>query len=70
MPRGGKKYQLGDDGGFAALGTYGQAIYIIPSMNTTIALQSSYPVHYPDLFWFGQQFATAASLALKKEHEC
>ncbi|CAG9955451.1 unnamed protein product [Clonostachys rosea f. rosea IK726] len=69
MPRGGKKYQLGDDGGFAALGTYDQAIYIIPGMNTTIAMQSSYPVHYPDLFWYGQQFATAASLALKKGHE-
>ncbi|KAK7415933.1 hypothetical protein QQX98_005506 [Neonectria punicea] len=66
MPRGGKKYQLGDDGGFAALGTYDQAIYIIPDMNTTIVLQSSNPIHYPDLFYYGQQFTTAASLALKK----
>ncbi|KAH7111649.1 beta-lactamase/transpeptidase-like protein [Dactylonectria estremocensis] len=66
MPRGGKRYQLGDDGGFAALGTYGQAIYIIPGINTTIVMQSSYPIHFPDLFYYGQQFATAASLALKK----
>ncbi|KPM39409.1 hypothetical protein AK830_g7140 [Neonectria ditissima] len=65
MPRGGKTYQLGDDDGFAALGTYDQTIYVVPGMNTTIVLQSSYPVHHADLFYYGQQFATAASLALK-----
>ncbi|KAI3572715.1 beta-lactamase/transpeptidase-like protein [Fusarium oxysporum f. sp. albedinis] len=65
--RGAKKYQLGDDGGFAALGTYDQAVYVIPGINTTIVLQSDYPVHYPDLFYYGQQFATAAGLALRKE---
>ncbi|KAI1033756.1 hypothetical protein LB503_011098 [Fusarium chuoi] len=66
MPRGGKEYQLGDDCGFAALGTYDQAIYVIPKMNMTVALQSSFPLHYPDLFLYGQKFVTAASLDLKK----
>ncbi|KAJ4111407.1 hypothetical protein BFJ63_vAg14656 [Fusarium oxysporum f. sp. narcissi] len=66
-PRGAKKYQLGNDGGFAALGTYDQAVYVIPGINTTIVLQSDNPVHYPNLFYFGQQFATAASLALREE---
>ncbi|KAI8716767.1 Beta-lactamase domain-containing protein [Fusarium sp. LHS14.1] len=68
MPRGGKKYQLGDDDGFAALGTYDQAIYVIPKMNMTVALQSSFPVHYPDLFYYGQQFVRSASLALKRKY--
>ncbi|EEU43799.1 uncharacterized protein NECHADRAFT_82956 [Fusarium vanettenii 77-13-4] len=68
MPRGGKKYQIGDDDGFAALGTYDQAIYVIPKMNMTVVLQSSFPVHYPDLFYYGQQFVTSASLALKRKH--
>lgn len=67
--RGGKTYQIGDDGGFATLGTYDQAVYVIPGINTTIVLQSDYPVHYPNLFAFGHQFATAASLALRKERE-
>ncbi|KAJ5465937.1 beta-lactamase/transpeptidase-like protein [Penicillium desertorum] len=66
MPRGEETYRLGDDRAFAAMGTYDQAIYIIPNINAVIAMQSSYPVHYPDLFCYGQEFATAAALALKK----
>jgi len=66
LPRGADKYQLGDDLAFTALGTYDQAIYVIPGLNTTIAMQSSFPVHYPELFYYGQEFATAVALALKK----
>jgi CubicO group peptidase (beta-lactamase class C family) len=66
MPRGGETYQLGDDGSFAALGTYGQAIYVIPNLDTTVVIQSSYPVHFPDLFYYGQEFVTAAALLLKQ----
>lgn len=66
LPRGGDHYQLGDDHAFAALGTYGQAIYIIPGLNVTIGYQSSYPIHYGELFFYGQEFATAIALALKK----
>ncbi|KAJ5941543.1 beta-lactamase/transpeptidase-like protein [Penicillium verrucosum] len=65
LPRGGDKYQLGDDFAFAALGTYDQAIYVIPGLNATIAMQSSFPVSYPELFYHGQEFATAVALALK-----
>jgi hypothetical protein len=35
--RGGETHQLGDNQVFAALRTYGQAIYVIPYLNTTIA---------------------------------
>ncbi|KAJ6003993.1 beta-lactamase/transpeptidase-like protein [Penicillium canescens] len=65
MPRDEDTYQLGDDRGFAALGTYGQAIYIIPDIDAVIAMQSSYPIHYADLFWYGPEFVTAAAVAVK-----
>ncbi|KAH6691091.1 beta-lactamase/transpeptidase-like protein [Leptodontidium sp. MPI-SDFR-AT-0119] len=65
-PRGSKKvYALGNDGTFTALGTYDQAIYVIPGLNATIVLQSAYPVHSGLLFYYGQEFATAVALALK-----
>lgn len=66
MPHSGKKYQLVDNGGFAAPEIYNQAIYIFPDINTTIVMQSSYAIHFPDRFYYGQQFATAANLALKE----
>ncbi|KAJ6028920.1 beta-lactamase/transpeptidase-like protein [Penicillium canescens] len=65
MPRDEDTYQLWDDRGFAALGTYGQAIYIIPDIDGVIAMQSSYQIHYADLFWYGPEFVTAAAVAVK-----
>lgn len=62
------KYLLGDDGAFAALGTYDSAIYVIPGLNTSIAYQANYPVHTGDLFYYGQEMATAIALQLKKEY--
>lgn len=32
-PRGGAEYTLGDDGTFAALGTYNQAVHVVPGAN-------------------------------------
>ncbi|THX69227.1 beta-lactamase/transpeptidase-like protein [Aureobasidium pullulans] len=66
LPRGSNTtYALGDDEAFAALGMYGQAIYVIPRLNTTVVLQSYFPIQYGELFYYGQEFVTALALALK-----
>ncbi|KAM0713424.1 hypothetical protein Q7P37_010386 [Cladosporium fusiforme] len=66
LPRSNDSYLLGNDRAFAALGTYNQAIYVIPDLDAVVAIQSSYPVHYGDLFVYGQEFVTAVALALKE----
>ncbi|KAI5195617.1 hypothetical protein AUEXF2481DRAFT_6989 [Aureobasidium subglaciale EXF-2481] len=67
LPRGSVgTYALGDDEAFAALGMYGQAIYVIPKLNASVVLQSYYPIQYEEVFYFGQQFVTEIALALRK----
>ncbi|THX69134.1 beta-lactamase/transpeptidase-like protein [Aureobasidium pullulans] len=66
LPRGSNTtYALGDDEVFAALGMYGQAIYVIPRLNTIVVLQSYFPIQYGELFYYGQEFVIALALALK-----
>lgn len=62
----GGKYAMGDDGAFTALGWGGQTIYVIPKLNTVVAMQSSYPIHIPELFNAGMEFATAVALELRR----
>ncbi|HSV82774.1 MAG TPA: serine hydrolase [Ramlibacter sp.] len=66
LPRGGSSYQLGDDGGFAALGFYGQAIYVVPGQNVVAILQSASTVHAPELFARGRELVTAIVQTLKQ----
>ncbi|SEF10854.1 CubicO group peptidase, beta-lactamase class C family [Rhizobiales bacterium GAS191] len=66
LPRGRDYYELGDDGSFAALGYYGQAIYIVPGQNTIIALQSANTYHNPELFLREKKLTTAIVLGLKE----
>ncbi|KAM5343994.1 hypothetical protein ACJ41O_012531 [Fusarium nematophilum] len=63
----------GSDGGllrennvFAALGMYGQAIYVVPKLEAVIAIQSGYPEHSWDLFARNIEFATTIVKALAK----
>ncbi|KAM0231886.1 hypothetical protein ACHAPO_008182 [Fusarium lateritium] len=53
------EYKMGDDGAFAAIGMYGQAIYIVPGLNAVVAVQSGYPEHDLDLFTKNSDFATS-----------
>ncbi|KAJ3532294.1 hypothetical protein NM208_g8504 [Fusarium decemcellulare] len=65
-PRGAEGCELGDNGAFAGLGMYGQALYIIPKLDTVIAIQSGFPEHSWDLFARNIQFATTIIKALQK----
>lgn len=65
--RGGSSYQLGDDKTFTAFGMYGQVLYIIPRLNTVIAIQSGYPIHDPNLSVENEKFVTTIVKALKEE---
>lgn len=47
MPRGTGSHQIGDDGAFAALGIYGQQIYVLPKQDMVVVIQSATPVPVP-----------------------
>ncbi|KAF5020229.1 hypothetical protein F66182_7746 [Fusarium sp. NRRL 66182] len=65
--RGDEEYTMGDDGAFAAIGMYGQSIYIIPRLEAVIAIQSGYPEHELDLFTRNAELATAILKALRRD---
>ncbi|KAJ4260423.1 hypothetical protein NW762_007162 [Fusarium torreyae] len=67
--RGGKQYKMGDDGAFAAMGMYGQSIYIVPKLNAVIAIQSGYPEHDLNLFTRNAELATAILKALRQNEK-
>lgn len=67
QPRNGSEYQLGDDLGFAAHGTYASTIFVVPGLNLIIATQANYPVHFGDLFFWVQQYATGVAQAIREE---
>ena len=58
---------LRENGAFAGFGMYGQSIYVIPKLDTVIAVQSGYPEHSWDIFAGNIDFATAVVKALQKE---
>jgi CubicO group peptidase (beta-lactamase class C family) len=62
-----KEYKMGDDGAFAAIGMYGQSIYIVPKLDAVIAIQSGYPEHELDLFTKNAELATAILKALRDQ---
>ncbi|KAG4280871.1 hypothetical protein FPRO04_05585 [Fusarium proliferatum] len=64
--RGGKEYKMGDDGAFAAIGMYGQSIYVVPKLDAVIAIQSGYPEHELDLFTKNAELATAILKVLRE----
>ncbi|HSV82777.1 MAG TPA: serine hydrolase [Ramlibacter sp.] len=60
IPSGRAAYELGDDGGFAALGIYGQQVYVVPGLKLVLAMQSANVVgREPPLFNRGRELATA-----------
>ncbi|RSM18257.1 hypothetical protein CDV31_002983 [Fusarium ambrosium] len=58
---------LRENGTFAGFGMYGQSLYVIPKLDTVIAVQSGYPEHSWEIFAGNIDFATAVVKALQKE---
>ncbi len=66
LPRGGASYQLGDDGGFAAQGVYGQEIYVVPKQHLVVAIQSSGHIAADvPVVTAGREFARAMAMKLE-----
>jgi CubicO group peptidase (beta-lactamase class C family) len=58
-PRGQASYELGDDGGFYALGAFGQQLYVVPARNLVIVIQSADLQASPSVAAEGRVLATA-----------
>ncbi|KAF7539242.1 hypothetical protein G7Z17_g12469 [Cylindrodendrum hubeiense] len=67
-PRGHEYHQLGDDGAFAAIGMYGQSIFIVPELKTVVAVQSGYPEASEDLYTRNAEFVAAIIKVLRQEY--
>ncbi|KAM0200771.1 hypothetical protein ACHAPI_002436 [Fusarium lateritium] len=66
--RGGTEYMMGDDGALAAIGMYGQSIYVVPKLDVVIAIQSGYPEHELDLFTKNAELATSILKVLRRQN--
>ncbi|KAK7408315.1 hypothetical protein QQX98_009517 [Neonectria punicea] len=64
--RGAEGGLLRENEAFAGLGMYGQAMYIVPKLETVIVTQSGYPEHSWDLFAHNIEFATAIVKVLQE----
>ncbi|MFJ3778960.1 serine hydrolase domain-containing protein [Streptomyces sp. NPDC090075] len=67
LPRGRDRYELGDDGGFAAIGHFGQALFIVPGANTVAVIQSAATGESPERYIAQKQLVTSIVLKLKRE---
>jgi CubicO group peptidase (beta-lactamase class C family) len=52
-------YELGDDGGFYALGAFGQQLYVVPGQNLVVVIQSADLQPSPSVAPEGRALATA-----------
>ncbi|KAH7362797.1 beta-lactamase/transpeptidase-like protein [Plectosphaerella cucumerina] len=62
-----KSHALASEGGFAAIGMYGQAIYILPKLDAIIAVQSGNPDHSSEPLTRNIELATTIVRMLKAE---
>jgi CubicO group peptidase (beta-lactamase class C family) len=68
LPRGRASYELGDDDTYAALGIYGQQIYVVPKQSLVVVMQSANVIgRDPPLFTRGRELAKAIAQQLKHE---
>ncbi|KAF4973859.1 hypothetical protein FZEAL_9177 [Fusarium zealandicum] len=64
--RGEQDSRLEDNGVFAGIGMYGQAIFVIPKLQATVAIQSGYPEPSPDVDAQNMEFVAAVIKVLKQ----
>lgn len=65
--KGARGLGLAEESAFAAIGMYGQAIYVLPKMDVVIAVQSGHPDHSSEVFTRNNEFAAAITRLLKKQ---
>lgn len=65
-PRGKAAYELGDDGGFYALGAFGQQLYVVPAQKLVIVIQSADLQSSPSVYAEGRMLATAIARSFRE----